>query len=703
MRQLLDGFVPGLSGHAVATILGRADGMPAVRGRDRPRPRRRRAARASTASGYRPIGELGELAVPDTLRSLIASAARRAGSDRPQPRRRCLRPWSDLHGRPVSWPIGGQTDDVSSRRLQALVRRELFDVEIDPRSSRARPVPASCSRLIREVAYGTLAKRERRARHLAAARYFESLGDEELAGALASHYLAAHEASAEGVEADAVAIQARLALAGAADRAAMLGAHEQAVSYLRQATAITTDLSERASLELRAATSANAAAAHPMALELARTAIDDARAAGDPPAVAAGESLLGEILIDAGQPHEAVAALEAALGGSSVRTDDEAQASLLGNLSRAYMRAGRPADAIETADRALDLAEHLHLDRVIAETFNNKGSSLGYLGRQLEGVALLQAAVDLAHDRGFVAAEIRALANLSASGDDARRSKANDDLALDLARRVGNRTLANWASTSSLFMTFVLAEGWETALADAAKNLAEVREHASASPLDEVRSLAVQALMRVPRGEPTDALLAELETLEGQTSDAYAPAAVHQVRGDRAMLAGDYAEAAREMLLASDEPNIGEYFIARAVRAAIRERDPAKARELADRLDAHPASTTWIAAARMAARSGIDALEGRPDEALAGYRAALDRYRSVGQDWELACTGLDLVMLLGADVAAARLAGEEARVIFERVGAGPYLEQIDALLGPRPAGSVRLADAVPGVTAAMPG
>ena len=43
-------------------------------------------------------------------------------------------------------------------------------------------------------------------------------------GALASHYLAAHEASDEGAEADAVAAQARLALTGAADRAAALGA-----------------------------------------------------------------------------------------------------------------------------------------------------------------------------------------------------------------------------------------------------------------------------------------------------------------------------------------------------------------------------------------------------------------------------------------------------------------------------------------------
>src|SRR4029077_2717120 len=131
----------------------------------------------------------------------------------------------------------------------------------------------------------TLAKRERRTRHLAAARYFEALGDDELAGLLASHYVAAHEASAEGAEADAVAIQARLALSGAADRAATLGAQEQAVSYLRQAIAITADPAERATLHLRAATSANAAALHAEAKELVRAGLDLARSSGDHEAV----------------------------------------------------------------------------------------------------------------------------------------------------------------------------------------------------------------------------------------------------------------------------------------------------------------------------------------------------------------------------------------------------------------------------------
>ena len=117
------------------------------------------------------------------------------------------------------------------------MRRELLDVETDPRSPE-RGQFRFVQSLIREVAYGTLARRERRSRHLAVARHYEAEGDDELAGALASHYLAAHEASDEGPEADAIATQARLALTGAADRAAALGSHDQAVTYLEQALAI---------------------------------------------------------------------------------------------------------------------------------------------------------------------------------------------------------------------------------------------------------------------------------------------------------------------------------------------------------------------------------------------------------------------------------------------------------------------------------
>ena len=67
---------------------------------------------------------------------------------------------------------------------------------MDPRSPE-RGQYAFVQALIREVAYNTLSRKDRKKLHLAAARYFESLGTDEIAGALAGHYLAAHANAAK--------------------------------------------------------------------------------------------------------------------------------------------------------------------------------------------------------------------------------------------------------------------------------------------------------------------------------------------------------------------------------------------------------------------------------------------------------------------------------------------------------------------------
>ncbi|HEX2626006.1 MAG TPA: adenylate/guanylate cyclase domain-containing protein, partial [Candidatus Limnocylindrales bacterium] len=73
MRELLAGFVPGLSEAAIRSIVARAEGIPlyavetirmlVADGR----------LRELDAGGFEPVGELGELAVPDTLHALIAA------------------------------------------------------------------------------------------------------------------------------------------------------------------------------------------------------------------------------------------------------------------------------------------------------------------------------------------------------------------------------------------------------------------------------------------------------------------------------------------------------------------------------------------------------------------------------------------------------------------------------------------------------
>ena len=72
MRDLLAGLVADLPGLPCADR-GACRRRPPVRRRDRPDARRRWPARLEKTAGYRPVGDLGELAVPDTLHALIAA------------------------------------------------------------------------------------------------------------------------------------------------------------------------------------------------------------------------------------------------------------------------------------------------------------------------------------------------------------------------------------------------------------------------------------------------------------------------------------------------------------------------------------------------------------------------------------------------------------------------------------------------------
>src|SRR5262249_24908537 len=115
--------------------------------------------------------------------------------------------------------IGGRPIDELGPILHSPVQRGVVELKARPPAP-ARGQYGFVQGLVREVAYSTLSRRDRRTRHLAAARYFESLGDEELAGVLAVHYLDAWKAAPDGPEGDVVAAQARVALRAAAERAA---------------------------------------------------------------------------------------------------------------------------------------------------------------------------------------------------------------------------------------------------------------------------------------------------------------------------------------------------------------------------------------------------------------------------------------------------------------------------------------------------
>ncbi len=674
MTELLAGLVPGLPDPAAQAILERAAGVPlyAVE-----------TVRMLLAEGrlerepdgrFRPTRDFGTLAVPESLRSLIASRL-----DGLEPADRALLQDAAVLGQSFTADalaaIAGSDPDRVGSRLAGLVRRELLEIVADPRSPE-RGQYVFVQSMVREVAYGTLSRRDRREKHLAVARRFEALGDDELAGALAAHYLAAHAASTAGAEADAVAVQARIALRAAADRASALGGHEQALVHLEQALAISAEPGQRVPLLERAAFEANAAGRYSVAIEHARTALTSYQATDDGVAVGRSTALLAGILMDGGQIVETAELLERAIPALPEGTEGPIRARLLAHLSRAYMRLGLHDRAIETADRALLVAEPEDLREVVAEAFINKGSALGYVGRWREGAAILAAAVDLADEVGAIRVGLRARNNLGAvlfSDDVARTVEIGLD-ALELARRVGDRNMANWLAGATSGGRFTMGRDWDAGLA----RIAEALEGASDS--DRVALLGVALEYEFSRGQPRVEDVAEYRRLAGSVSDPDAAGTLIAIDAYEAWLRGDLRAASQAFLRAAasasqQSTKLGFW----GVRLALWCGDADLTRQAVDALETDRVAGRLGRAIRLAGRAIVDALDGRHEAALRGFRGAIDDTRAAHADFQLAGIAIDARIALPDEPGILPWL-DEARSILERIGARLYLDRLEAAL-----------------------
>src|SRR5205823_10702922 len=121
--------------------------------------------------------------------------------------------------------------------LKSLVRKEILAFQSDPRSPE-RGQFGFLQALVQKVAHDTLSRHERKARHLAAAEFFETgWGSEtdDIVEVVAAHYLDAYRADSAAEDADRIKAKARDGLSRAGERAASLAAHREAQRYLEQA------------------------------------------------------------------------------------------------------------------------------------------------------------------------------------------------------------------------------------------------------------------------------------------------------------------------------------------------------------------------------------------------------------------------------------------------------------------------------------
>ncbi len=694
MDQLVDALVPGMPRAARSKVTRQAQGVPlfaveTVRSlvdRDIVQP---------VEGVYRLVGDIGELTVPDSLHALLA-----ARLDALDPGVRRLVADAAVLG--TTFPaealiaISGRDEPSVRAALADLVRREVLSVSADPLSPE-RGSYQFAQDMLRQVAYDTLSRRDRKTRHLTVAAHLRQAfpGDgEEVADVIAQHYLDALNAIPDDPDTAEIREQAVTTLVRAAERAERAGAPALAATSYATAAELstpgaagepdTTAQLDAGELWISAADAATAATEYAAAVEHAGRARDYYVQRGQTRAAARAQAAAGRALHEWGRFAEARDQLRAAV--EILRTDpDTDTVRALQGLAALETSSGS-ADAGRLTTEALYLGQALGVDTgQLCDLFNARSAYLYFAGSRAEAAAYVREAARLATQAGDNFRLGRALLNLSAvlevtdtaGAIEAARTAAGH------FRRAGAR---EYVATAILGLSgsFIELGDWDAAEAELTRTV-------DSDGLGDVEYLTLQrAWLAALRGDAATAgaMLAGLADLraseapQDQTmlglTEAFTAAA-----DDRAEDALRHARAvlARAGVLGMSHGQI-VWAWSLAARAAHELSDAAATRQLLALLDTYQPghivpllrAERDLARARHAARDGDEAAGEAFASALAGVRER-------GTPYHLAHGLLDHARYLMSrgDGDAAAQAVDEARVIGRRLGCRPLLDRADAI------------------------
>jgi len=643
IETMVTGYVDGLPVEGLARLVSRAEGVP-MYAVETVRMLASRGVLEQTGSSYVVVGDLAdELDIPETLHALVA-----ARLDGLPDAERTLVQDASVAGHSftlanVSAVSGLDAAEVEPL-LRTLVRKEVLDQDVDPRSAE-RGQYRFVQSVIQDVAYSTLSKAARRAKHLACARWTESLHEEELAGVVASHYLDAYRAEPGGSDAEDIADSARTWLTRAAERASSLGSPEQALTYAALGLTLASNETDRAALHSLAARSAYHAGNPDIVWEHLVAARVDFQALGD----VAGEAMLLHGLNVFGIPREHQkelvewkAAVEQRLPESCVAE----RVLLLTDLADSAAHGVDIASALDQSERALTLAQTLDEEEgevPLREAVSTRAFALLMAGRHLEAGLLLEAAVEMARRTGSPAAQARALLTFAVTimEDDPRAALVATMECASLASAAGMRGVQGLALANASEGAADLGE-WEiaeTALADAALLSRDEQDDADGATM-------TKAMLVAHRDDPASAL-AMLDALEVRRDSNWDMVMMHtwflRVQSLCRYLGADAAGAARNAAYSLElDPSGGNAPLSlwMAVLAGAALRDASVIKGALDRtggLRGH-----WVRLVRATARASISALED-PEHAPVVMRAALD-------GWTAAELPLDHAFAVGCAV-----------------------------------------------------
>jgi class 3 adenylate cyclase/tetratricopeptide (TPR) repeat protein len=473
MDQLADALVPGMPPAARAAVTAQAQGIPlfaveTVRSlidRDIVQP---------IEGTYRLVGDIGDLTVPDSLHALLA-----ARLDALDPAVRRLVADAAVLG--TTFPaealiaVSGQDEPAVRAALGELVHREVFTVSADPLSPE-RGSYAFAQNMLRQVAYDTLSRRDRKARHLTVAAYLRAAfaGDgEEVADVIARHYLDALDAVPGDPDTTEIRGQAIGAFIRAAERAERTGA--PALAAASYATAAELTAAQPAppgrrpgagELWERAAQACILNASWATAIDYAGRARGYHLERGEVRAAARAQALTGPALRLWGRSAEAREQLTAAV--AVLRADPDTDTVMaLRQLAMVEVHLGS-ADADGLSCEALILGQALGVDtNQLADLFCSRGLYLRVADRLPEAAAYYHHAVRLTTQSGDsrrLGSALTFLSDALAAADPAAAAEAAWTAAGQL-RRAGDAVTLEVA-VMNLAQALLMTGDWDTAEAE---------------------------------------------------------------------------------------------------------------------------------------------------------------------------------------------------------------------------------------------
>jgi class 3 adenylate cyclase len=463
MSALVGGLVAGLPDEVLQRLVQRAEGVPlfaveTVRSlidRDLVVPRGGQYVLADPDTL-----DLSTVGAPASLQALVAARLDTLTA----PQRRAVDHGSVLGNSFTREEIARLCPEISDLDdvLAGLVRLQVLRREASRFSAELGQFQFVQS-VVRQVAYGSLSRRDRKAIHLAVTKDLVVRDDAagELAAVIAQHYMEALDAVPDDSDVHELAAATVAQLRRAAGRAAALGSPKEAAAHLRQALSRSREPLDTATIEAELAAALRDSGDYALGIEPATRARDWFAGAGDRLRAGSAAATLAWCLIGTQQLAEA---LEAALPWYEELSDERGAARVVLALSDAVygaqMRMGM--DIREVCDRRIRLAELLGDEAAIADSYSSLAVYYSTTGATSLGRVLLESSAARARAAHNPIILGRALTNLAAgfNGEDAARAVAYGREAVDVVRMQGSSFISSIAAVN-LVLAHWSAGDWD--------------------------------------------------------------------------------------------------------------------------------------------------------------------------------------------------------------------------------------------------